>query len=80
MTGRLLFAATAFAAVAIAAILGFLVWFSLPVFESGALRSTLAWNWRPLQGEFGILPAGIDEEPAAEGDEIEIAHQVAQVK
>ena len=56
MTGRLLFAATAFAAVAIAAILGFLVWFSLPVFESGALRSTLAWNWRPLQGEFGILP------------------------
>ncbi|MFB0936349.1 MAG: hypothetical protein QMB52_11310, partial [Propionivibrio sp.] len=53
---RLLFCATAVSAVAVLAIFGFLLWFSLPVFHGNALDTLLSWQWRPLRGEFGILP------------------------
>lgn len=53
---RLLFCAAAVAALAVVAIFVFLLWFALPVFRSETLASLLSWNWRPLRGEFGILP------------------------
>ena len=52
----LLFCATAVSASAVLAIFGFLLWFSLPVFQKDALASLMSWHWRPLRGEFGILP------------------------
>lgn len=42
-------------ALALAAILGFLLYFSLPLLERGRWTSLLAWAWRPWQGQFGIL-------------------------
>lgn len=38
------------------AILLFLLWFSLPLCNADALSKLLAWDWRPFQGQFGILP------------------------
>ncbi|MBI4799328.1 MAG: ABC transporter permease subunit [Desulfarculus sp.] len=43
------------AALAVAAILGFLLYFSLPLFEQGQWTKLLTWHWRPQQGQFGIL-------------------------
>lgn len=56
MAARLLFLAAALSALSVAAILGFLFWFTLPVFQGAALPAVLSWHWRPVQGEFGILP------------------------
>ena len=52
----LLFCAAAFSALSVVAIFAFLLWFALPVFRGEALASLLSWHWRPLRGEFGILP------------------------
>lgn len=52
----LLFCAAAASALAVLAIFAFLVWFALPVFRGEVLASLLSWSWRPLRGEFGILP------------------------
>ncbi len=41
---------------AVLAILGFLLWFSLPLADPEGLSQVLSWRWRPFQGEFGILP------------------------
>lgn len=49
-------AAAAVSVVAVCAILVFLLWFALPLLCGGQLQKLLSWNWRPLQGEFGILP------------------------
>ncbi len=49
-------AATAVSAVAVLAIFAFLAYFSLPVLTAEGAREVLSWNWRPFQGEFGILP------------------------
>jgi len=38
------------------AILGFLAYFAFPIFAAGHLAEILSWEWRPLQGRFGILP------------------------
>jgi phosphate transport system permease protein len=43
------------AALALAAILGFLLWFSLPLLERSQWASLLGWRWRPHQGQYGIL-------------------------
>lgn len=53
---RLLFCATAVSAFSVLAIFSFLLWFALPVFRGDVLASLLSWHWRPLRGEFGILP------------------------
>ena len=34
----------------------FLLGFSLPLLEDGQWTALLSWHWRPLAGEFGILP------------------------
>ncbi|MDA3936235.1 MAG: ABC transporter permease subunit [Actinomycetota bacterium] len=41
---------------AVLAIFAFLVYFSLPVFSAEGARQVLSWDWRPLEGSFGILP------------------------
>ncbi len=52
--------ASALAAVAgVAAILGFLVLFSLPLAAEGRLAALFSWQWRPFRGEFGILPMAV---------------------
>lgn len=56
MVVRLLYCAAAISALSVLAILGFLLWFSLPVFQGEALASLFSWHWQPLRGEFGILP------------------------
>ena len=56
MAARLLYCAAAVSALSVLAILGFLLWFSLPVIRGEALSSLLSWHWRPLHGDFGILP------------------------
>jgi phosphate transport system permease protein len=43
-------------ALTIVAILGFLVYFSAPLFTHGRVFEILSWDWRPFQGRFGILP------------------------
>lgn len=53
---RLLLGATAVSALSVLAIFGFLLVFTLPVFQGDALSSLLSWRWQPLQGEFGTLP------------------------
>ena len=56
MVVRLLYCAAAISALSVLAILGFLLWFSLPVLQGEALASLFSWHWQPLRGEFGILP------------------------
>jgi phosphate transport system permease protein len=51
-----LLGATLISGLAICAILGFLVYFSLPLVSQGQVGDILAWRWRPFQGDFGILP------------------------
>jgi phosphate transport system permease protein len=53
---RALLGATLISGLAICAILGFLVYFSLPLVSQGQVGDILAWRWRPFQGDFGILP------------------------
>jgi phosphate transport system permease protein len=43
------------AALAVAAILGFLLYFSLPLLDQGQWGKLMDWRWRPQQGEYGIL-------------------------
>ncbi len=38
------------------AILGFLLYFSVPLFLDGRLMEVLSWDWQPSQGKFGTLP------------------------
>jgi phosphate transport system permease protein len=51
-----LLAATLISGLAVCAILGFLLYFSLPLVLQGQVGQILAWRWRPFQGDFGILP------------------------
>ncbi|XPV75112.1 MAG: PstC family ABC transporter permease [Desulfovibrio sp.] len=37
------------------AIFIFLFWFCLPLFNTDTLSQLLTWDWRPFQGQFGIL-------------------------
>lgn len=52
----LLLAATVVSCASVLAILGFLAYFALPIFSQGHLGEIFSWEWRPFQGEFGILP------------------------
>ncbi|MHC1700754.1 MAG: PstC family ABC transporter permease [Humidesulfovibrio sp.] len=52
----LLFASAAVSVLCVAAIFGFLAYFSLPLFTEHQLGAVLSWHWRPTSGEFGILP------------------------
>lgn len=52
----LLMGVTLISGLAVCAILGFLVYFSLPLVFQGQTGQILAWHWRPFQGKFGILP------------------------
>ncbi|MDL2284264.1 ABC transporter permease subunit [Oxalobacter sp. OttesenSCG-928-P03] len=56
MLARLLFCAAALSGLTVLAIFGFLLWFSLPVFQGGMAMSLLSWHWRPTEGAFGVLP------------------------
>lgn len=56
MTARLLHCAAAISGLLVLAIFGFLLWFSLPVFQGHALNYLFSWHWRPMHGEFGIIP------------------------
>ncbi len=51
-----LLASTLIAVFAVGAIFVFLGWFSLPILREGRLFEVVAWDWRPFQGAFGILP------------------------
>lgn len=53
---RLLCGAAVISGLLVLAIFGFLLWFSLPIFQGSAVMSLFSWHWRPMQGEFGILP------------------------
>lgn len=55
----LLLAASAMSVLCVAAILGFLLWFSLPLLSEGQLGSVLSWQWLPSSGLFGILPMAL---------------------
>jgi phosphate transport system permease protein len=55
----LLFGAAAASVLCVAAIFGFLAWFSLPLLSEGQLGAVLSWHWRPTSGEFGILPMAV---------------------
>lgn len=56
MAARLLYCAATISALAVLAILAFLLYFSLPLFQGEQLAALFSWHWRPLQNEFGILP------------------------
>jgi phosphate transport system permease protein len=52
----LLFCAAAVSVLSVLSIFCFLLWFSMPLFQDGQFSALLSWHWRPVQGEFGILP------------------------
>jgi phosphate transport system permease protein len=52
----LLLGATIISCGSVLAILGFLSYFAVPIFSEGHLAEIFAWEWRPFQGRFGILP------------------------
>lgn len=53
---RLLPGAAAFSSLLVLAIPVFLLVCSWPLFDGGQLAALFSWHWRPLKGEFGILP------------------------
>jgi len=55
----LLAGAGAVGALCLAGILGFLIWFSLPLLEPGQLAAVLSWTWQPTSGLYGILPMAV---------------------
>jgi ABC-type phosphate transport system, permease component len=55
----LLFGAAGVSVLCVAAILGFLAYFCLPLVTEGQLGAVLSWHWRPMQGQFGILPMAV---------------------
>lgn len=52
----LLWTAAAISAAAVLAVLGFLLYFSIPLFSTQGFFEVFSWEWSPLQGAFGILP------------------------
>ena len=46
-------------ALAVAAIFLFLIYFTIPIIERGDLVKLLSWDWRPMAGQYGILPMAI---------------------
>jgi phosphate transport system permease protein len=52
----ILLAAALTSSLAVCTILGFLLYFTWPLFRQGQLPAILTWNWRPFQDQFGILP------------------------
>ncbi len=52
----LLLAATLVSTVAVFSILGFLVYFCLPLADPARLAAVASCTWQPFQGQFGILP------------------------
>jgi phosphate transport system permease protein len=56
---RLLLAATLVSCGSVLAILGFLVYFAVPILFEGHLAAIFTWMWRPFQGQFGILPMAV---------------------
>ena len=52
----LLLGATIISCGSVVAILGFLCYFTLPIFTQGHLGAIFSWDWHPFQGKFGILP------------------------
>jgi len=55
----LLFGASAVCVLCVAAILGFLAWFCLPLLSWRELSVVLSWRWEPAGGSFGILPMAV---------------------
>ncbi|HAY21885.1 PstC family ABC transporter permease [Desulfobacca acetoxidans] len=53
---NLLAIAATIASLSVLVIFCFLVYFSAPLFGGGQLPHILSWQWRPFQGQFGILP------------------------
>lgn len=53
---KLLWAAAAISATAVLAVLGFLLYFSVPLFTIRGFSEVFSWEWMPFQGEYGILP------------------------
>lgn len=51
-----LLAAAAISVAAVLLIFAFLIYFALPVFTAEGLSQVLSWDWRPLEGSYGILP------------------------
>ena len=52
----LLQGATVFSALVVLFLLGFLIYFTLPLFAKGQFAELFSLHWRPFHGEFGILP------------------------
>ncbi|MEW6138015.1 MAG: ABC transporter permease subunit [Thermodesulfobacteriota bacterium] len=44
---------------AVAAIFVFLIYFTTPIVAKGDLLKLLSWDWRPLAGQYGILPMAV---------------------
>jgi phosphate transport system permease protein len=44
---------------AVAAIFLFLIYFTIPTIAKGDLLKLLSWDWRPMAGQYGILPMAI---------------------
>jgi phosphate transport system permease protein len=51
-----LFVAAMISAIAVGAILFFLIYFAWPIFHEDHFWKLLSWYWRPFQNQFGILP------------------------
>jgi phosphate transport system permease protein len=53
---RGLFVAGAVSCAVVFAVFAFLLYFALPLFSGEAASKLFSWNWRPMAGQFGILP------------------------
>ncbi|MFA6220709.1 MAG: ABC transporter permease subunit [Desulfomonilaceae bacterium] len=54
-----LFFATLVAAFVVIVIFGFICYFALPIFHEEQISTVLSWSWKPVQGQFGIIPMAI---------------------
>lgn len=55
----LLLGATIISCGSVLAILGFLAYFAITIFFEGHPAAIFSWEWRPFQGQFGILPMAV---------------------
>jgi phosphate transport system permease protein len=48
-----------FSSLTVAAIFLFLIYFTIPIVARGDLAKFFSWDWRPMAGQFGILPMAV---------------------
>jgi len=68
-----------FSCLVVAAILLFLIYFTIPIIAKGDLLMLLSWDWRPTAGQYGILPMAVGSICQAKSQLFQSCHPVGGV-